>query len=231
MAARALKKPLLSKHHKKKRLEWAKKYSSWTEVDWEKVLFTDESKIELRPVIGDGKVWRRVGESLHEDCIDTTVKHGGGNVMVWGCIGNSNPGELYFVEDKLTGEQYIKILQTTMLPSAKKLIGEDFIFQEDNDPKHGGENGCKIVKKWLTDNKIIRLNWPAQSPDMNPIEHVWGMLKRRLAPLKPKNLEELRANIKQEFKNIDKQYVSDLIKSMPRRVQALIKAKGGHTKY
>jgi transposase len=117
-----------------------------------------------------------------------------------------------------------------MLPSAKKLIGEDFIFQEDNDPKHGGEHGCKIVKKWIADNNIKRLKWPAQSPDMNPIEHVWFLLKRRLALLRHKNFEELKVNIKKEFENIDKQHISNLIKSMPRRIKALIKAKGGHTK-
>ena len=138
---------------------------------------------------------------------------------------------IYFVDGKLTGEQYIKILETSMIPSAKKLIGNDFIFQEDNDPKHAGDQGCKIVKKWVKDNNIHRLDWPAQSPDMNPIEHVWKRLKKQLSTIKSKNLDELRKNIEKEFKEIDKKFIHELISSMPRRIQALIKAKGGHTKY
>ena len=118
-----------------------------------------------------------------------------------------------------------------MLPSAKKLIGDDFIFQEDNDPKHAGEHGCKIVKKWVQENGIHRLDWPAQSPDMNPIEHVWRLLKKRLATIKSKNFDELRKNIEKEYQNIDKKHRHELINSMPRRIKALIKAKGGHTKY
>ena len=83
VARKIMHKPLLSKDHMKKRLEWAKKYKDWTEVDWEKVLFTDETKIELRPYIRGGRVWKKAGEGLIEESIVGTVKHGGGNLMLW----------------------------------------------------------------------------------------------------------------------------------------------------
>ena len=73
VARKIVHKPLLSKDHMKRRLEWAKKYKDWTEVDWEKVLFTDETKIELRPYIGGGRVWKKAGEGLIEVSIVGTV--------------------------------------------------------------------------------------------------------------------------------------------------------------
>ena len=79
-------------------------------------------------------------------------------------IGNSNPGLIYFVDGKLTGEQYIKILETSMIPSAKKPIGNDFIFQKDNDPKHAGDRGCKIVKKWSRKTIFIVSIGPRNHP-------------------------------------------------------------------
>ena len=83
----------------------------------------------------------------------------------------------------------------------------------------------------VKENNIHRLDWPTQSPDINPIEHVWKRLKKQFSTIKSKNLDELRKNIEKEFKEIDKNFIHELILSMPRRIQALIKAKGGHTKY
>ena len=74
---------MLTKDYKKKRLEWAKKNESWSEVDWENVLFTDKTRIEIRPNIGQGTVWKRVGETLHEYYIVNTVKFSDGNVVMW----------------------------------------------------------------------------------------------------------------------------------------------------
>ena len=71
-----------------------------------------------------------------------------------------------------------------MVPTAWRLIGEDYTYQEDNDPKHGGERGCKIVKKWFVDNRVTRLEWPSQSPDLNPMENVWKRLNMNLATVK-----------------------------------------------
>jgi len=76
------------------------------------------------------------------------------------------------------------------------------------------------------------MTWPAQSPDLNPIEHLWSVLKRRLADLPhPKNLDELWELLEQEWYKIPPRTIADLVASMPRRVKAVRKAKGGYTRY
>ena len=162
----------------------------------------------------------------------STVKHGGGNVKLWGYFGNYHPGTLIFIKEKLTGALYRDILQQHMLPTAHRLIGQDFVFQEDNGLQHAGEKrGCKIVKEWIKQNKVIRLDWPAQSPDLNPIEHLWNDLKKRVSQVKCSSLTELEEVIAEEFQKTNGDFLAKLIESMPSRCKAVIKAKGGHTKY
>ena len=82
-----------------------------------------------------------------------------------------------------------------MLPTAHRLIGQEFIFQEENGHQHAGEKrDCKIVQNWIKENKITRLGWSAQSPGLNPIEHVWRDIKKRLAQSKSNSLTNLKEN-------------------------------------
>ena len=106
---------------------------------------------------------------------------------------------------------------------------DDFIFQQDNDPKHTS----KKAKKWFEDNNVTVLDWPPQSPDLNPIEHLWHILKMRLATYErhTKSIQELWERVEVEWEKIPKEECVKLIQSMPRRVAAVLKAKGGYTKY
>lgn len=137
VARRPAKKPLLTTKMKTARLEWAKKYVKWTEIDWRKVLFSDESKFNLFGSDGIQYVRRRTGERLSENCIQRTVKHPAGQ-MIWGCFSYYGVGELAFVQGMVNSVAYKKILEEHLFPSLENhfsAIGE-VIFQDDSAPCH-----------------------------------------------------------------------------------------------
>ncbi len=115
-----------------------------------------------------------------------------------------------------------------MLPSADKLYGDaDFIFQQDLAPAHT----AKGTKSWFNDHGVTVLDWPANSPDLNPIENLWGIVKRKMRDTRPNNADEQKATVKETWASIPPQQCHKLITSMPRRIEAVIKAKGAPTKY
>ncbi len=100
--------------------------------------FTDETKVNLFYSDGVHWVWRRPGEALKEECVVPTIKHGGGSVMLWGGIAHSVPASMQIIEGKFKAKDYIAILNRKVLPKARGIIRPNFIYLEDNDPKHGG---------------------------------------------------------------------------------------------
>ncbi len=121
-----------------------------------------------------------------------------------------------------------KFLEHFVLPSADKLYGDaDFIFQQDLAPAHT----AKGTKSWFNDHGVTVLDWPANSPDLNPIENLWGIVKRKMRDTRPNNADELKATVKETWASIPPQQCHKLITSMPRRIEAVIKAKGAPTKY
>ena len=225
------KKPLLSVRHRKARLAFAQKHREWTVEDWKRVIWSDETKINRFGSDEREWVWKQKGEGLIEREVQGTVKFGGGNIMVWGCMGWNGVGHLAEVEGRMDADQYVSILEDHMLSSLEEsgILEEEVIFQQDNDPKHTS----KKAKKWMKDNNITLLDWPAQSPDLSPIEHQWVHLKRQLDqyPTAPKGVWEIWERVVEEWNKIPSEVCQNLIESMPRRLEAVIRAKGGHTKY
>jgi len=231
-AATKKKVPMLKKIHRQRRLKFAQYHENWTVEDWKRVLWSDETKINR--IGSDGKVyvWKQRGEPPSDRTTTPTVKHGGGNnLMVWGCMGWNGVGKLIEVQGKMDAVQYCEILDEGVAESFEKLDmpEEEGIFQQDNDPKHTSRK----ADQWFEDNNIQVLQWPAQSPDMNPIEHLWHHLKSQLQKydLPPKGVHELWERVVKEWDEIPPEVCQRLIESMPRRIQAVIRAKGGHTKY
>ena len=117
-----------------------------------------------------------------------TVKHGGGNLMLWGCFLAKGIGRLHRIEGRMNGAMYREILGDNLLPSLRALkMGRGWVIQHDNDPKHL----AKAPKAWLKKKH-------SQSPDLNPIENLWRELKLRVAKRQPRNLKDLERICKEE---------------------------------
>ena len=103
------------------------------------------------------------------------------------------------------------------------------ILQQDNAPVHS----AKCVKTWLcAENYLLLEKWPGSSPDLNPIENCWVVLKKEVAKQNPTSYNDLRSKIKTVWsQHISQEYCKSLIASMPMRIQAVLKERGGHSKF
>ncbi len=196
-------------------------------TQWSKVRFSDESKFCISFGNQGPRVWRKSGEAQIPCCLKSSVKFPQ-SVMIWAAISSAGVGPLCFLKSTVNAAIYQEILEHFMLPSADKLYGDaDFIFQQDLAPAHT----AKGTKSWLNDHGVTVLDWPANSPDLNPIENLWGIVKRKMRDTRPNNADELKATVKETWASIPPQQCHKLITSMPRRIEAVIKAKGAPTKY
>uniref|UniRef100_A0A4W5Q5D3 Tc1-like transposase DDE domain-containing protein n=1 Tax=Hucho hucho TaxID=62062 RepID=A0A4W5Q5D3_9TELE len=128
-------------------------------------------------------------------------------------------------EGKMNGEKYREILDENLLQNAQDLrLGRRFTFQQDNNPKH-------TTQRWLWDKFLNVLEWPSQSPDLNPIEHLWRDLKTAVHRLSPSKQTELERICRVEWKKLPRYRCAKLVASYPGRLKASIAAKGASTKY
>jgi transposase len=225
------KKPMLSEKQRKARLEWARAHAKWTSDDWKHVIWSDEAPFMI--VNSDGKeyVWEKPSQIISESSVKPTKKFGGGKVMMWGCITWEGVGFSCKIDETLDAELYAEILRGEL----KRTIDfydfdiSEVIFQADNDPKHTSH----LAQDTLEELNIQVMSWPAQSPDLNPIEHFWEFVDRKLKGFEEMvaSKEELWERIESIVQEINKDLCQKLIATMPERVIDVIRAKGGHTRW
>lgn len=211
-----------------KRLAYAKQHINKPLAFWNSVLFSDESKYNVKKSDGRVRVWRKSGEEYSSNCTLKTFKHGDKSVMVWGVMSAAGVGKLVFIEGIMFKEHYLNIIKQNVVQSARKLgIRNNFTFMHDSDPKHT----AKIVKGYIDSKKWNLLNHPPQSPDLNVIEHLWDEVDRQIDRTVVINVGSLKKEIIRVWESITPDVTKKLVESMPRRLQAVLDAKGGSTRY
>ena len=229
-SVKKVKKPKLTAKQKRDRLDFAITHRDWTPEDWEQVVFSDETKVNR--ISSDGLYWTwKHNERTPDSKLEKpAVKHGGGRIMVWSCFTRKGVGYCTLIEGNMDQKLYKDILRDDLVETLRyyKLRKSEIIFQHDNDPKHT----AKSVQNWLA-KKFTVLKWPSNSPDLNPIEHLWNQVKRKLQDYEtiPTSCKELWERFQLEWNRIPVERCQALYESMPKRMEAVIAAKGGATKY
>ena len=164
---------------------------------------------------------------FHPKYILPTVRHTM-SLMVWGCMSFNGRRAMHLLEKETTMNsfRYLSVLQDKIL-TLMSVHGTN-IFMQDSAPYHK----AKIVTEWLADSKIQALDWPGNSPDLNPIENLCRILKQKVSLKKFNNFRGLQnATIQAWATEITKNLCEKIVSSMPSRIKSVLKSNGGHCKY
>ena len=215
----ARRKPALNEQQRKARKAFALKYLKWPLEKWHSVLWSDESLFVVSDTRGK-RVWVRQGVCMNDPkyCA-LTVKHPP-SLMVWAAFGYGGKGPLVVLPQNLMVNQqvYLNILEDH--------LGECFansgaeILQHDGAPAHR----ANAVKNWLKNNEVEYISdWPSNSPDLNPIENLWAILKRELRERDTSTVEKLEAELRAAWDRIPASTLQNLANSVPTRLNTIKK--------
>jgi transposase len=220
-----IKKQWLSARHRQQRVAWCRQHLNWTQDDWRKVIFSDESTFYVLKRKNQCKIWRLEKEKLLPECLQQTNTGDGGKVGIWGGISGFGTTAAKIYTENMNGQLYCDILQKELKRSMAKFPKKiKIIYQQDLAPWHTS----KIVKDKIVKLKLNVLDWAPKSPDLNPIEMLWSILDKKLASKPIYSKSALTDRLQQEWNNIDQDLCIKLVESMPERIQKCLKAKGGH---
>ncbi|GFV28913.1 transposable element Tcb2 transposase [Trichonephila clavipes] len=205
----------LTAAHRRRRSLWCREHRNWRDNEWGRVLFTDESRFSLSSDSHRILIWRERESRNHPSNIIERDRYGGRGVLVWGGIMLGSRTDLHIFDAGSVNEillPYVRLFRGAM--------GLQFLFMNDNAPCHR----TVAAEQLLESEDIERMDWPARSPDLNPIEHVWDFLGRRLAArtLPPVTIRELRLALQDEWAAMPQQLIDTLILSKGRRCETCL---------
>ncbi|GFU55309.1 transposable element Tcb2 transposase [Trichonephila clavipes] len=215
----------LTSAHKRARLNWSLKYQHWSVGEWANVMFSDEYRFSLSSDSRRVTIWRECGTRFEPRNI--TERHfPSRGVMVWAGIMMEGRTDLHFFDTgSVTAQRYRDEVLEPYVRLFRGAVGLDFIFMDDNAPCHR----AVLINDFLETENIQRMPWPANSPDLNPIEHVWNMLGRQIVALShpPSSITELQ----EAWNRLSPQLIHHLIANMVNRCAACLAVRGDHTSY
>ncbi|GFS96735.1 transposable element Tcb2 transposase [Trichonephila clavipes] len=220
----------LTPAHRRRRSPWCREHRNWRDNEWGRVLFTDESRFSLSSDSHRILIWRERGSRHHPSNIIERDRYGGHGVLVWGGIMLGSRTDLHiFDAGSVNGTRYCNEILLPYVRLFRGAMGLQFLFMDDNAPCHR----TVAAEQLLESEDIERMEWPARSPDFNPIEHVWNFLGRRLAArtLPPVTIRELRLALQDEWAAVPQQLIDTLILSMGRRCETCLAVRGDHIPY
>ena len=225
---RSKKTPLLLERHWDARLKFVRQHEEKENSFWERVLWTDETKIELFGYNYRNHVLMKDGEVYSPKNTVPTVKFGRGSIMIWGYFSAKGVGKISVIDGKMNAKKYKQILQKILMFSAESLeLLSDYIFQQDNDPK----NTVKYPKKWLSENNVNVLQWPYHSLDLNSNGKLWRVLKIQIRKRAPVIINNLKTICQEQWYKIPTNYCKKIIRNSRKRLVAVEVNKWHSIKY
>lgn len=220
-------KPILTEKQRQKRVQFCKKYLKWDNEKWKSVLWSDEATFNVTGNRG-GKVRLRPGaDPYHPKYTQGTVKYPD-SVMIWGAFGYHGKGKLVVLPKNITvnKERYLELLCDHLEDCFDACKSE--VFMQDGAPAHT----AKLIKEWFEFVGVDYIkDWPGNSPDFNPIENLWGLIKRRLRGRNTSTVPQLVKEIQDIWDNLEPSMLQRLAESVPQRLESCLKRKGLPTKY
>lgn len=204
--------PIMSEKTRQNRVEWCKRH---LDFDWSKVFFSDESTFETFRF--KDKEWTKAGTNIYRPRPKYPTK-----IMIWGAISSRGKSILKVVKGSIDRFAYVSILEEALIETANTLYPDHWTLQQDNAPPHT----AKSTKNWFRRNDIKVLDWPPNSPDLNPIETLWAIMKKRLGNEIITKTDDIVARVSQIWDEISNETVTSLIESMQWRVRACIALNG-----
>ena len=228
-ARRPARRLTLIQHHRNARTAWARRYQRATNAELNTILWTDEVRFTLSRSDGRRRVYRRAGKRYANACVEEYESQGGEGVMAWGGISGTHRTQLVILNGAITGLRYRdEVVRPHIVPFLQQ-HGPGLTLQQDNARPHV----ARVVQDDLHARQIPTMLWPARSPDLSPIEHVWDEIKRRLhrRPHPPQTLQQLRQAVIEEWQNIAQAFIQRLVASVRQRCAAVLANHGGYTRY